>query len=195
MEVLQALPMIDPSHLVKSWMTEGDSTCSPNADTEANINPIFADSVGIASQALQDYPALLPYLATELHFHIEFAKRQGWSMLRTALLDKLENKTTWSRFVALKEEDSHKGTRPIENLICPAGRGPSFQNTRQTRKDYMSSAEKYGIVGHFEDLICPENEETSLQNPRNSAGGRKRPRSIASFSSAGSFSHANSKRQ
>ncbi|EXK25983.1 hypothetical protein FOMG_17424 [Fusarium oxysporum f. sp. melonis 26406] len=130
MEVLQALPMINPSHLVKSWLAEGDLISYPNSDTEANINPIFADSAGIASQALQDYPALLPYLATELHFHIEFAKRQGWSMLRTALLDKLENKTTWSRFVALKEEDSHKGTGPIENLICPAGRGASFQNTR-----------------------------------------------------------------
>ncbi|KAG5766783.1 hypothetical protein H9Q72_005155 [Fusarium xylarioides] len=70
---LIALPRIDPQELVETWFwNEHLASCSSSLRDAANKSNA-SGSNSVKSQALQDYPALLLYAASELGYHLHLA--------------------------------------------------------------------------------------------------------------------------
>ncbi|KAG9499289.1 hypothetical protein J7337_010109 [Fusarium musae] len=98
---LVTLPRIDPQKLVEAWVTnEQIASCSSSLREAANRQASFG-STAVKSQALQDYPALLLYAASEMGFHLHLASSATSGYLKAKLNRQLKDEKLKKRLVAL----------------------------------------------------------------------------------------------
>ncbi|EWY85755.1 hypothetical protein FOYG_12865 [Fusarium oxysporum NRRL 32931] len=180
LEDLQSMPAIDTHTLVESWMANGHlSSCSSSIGDDAHISAV-SESVGIKSQALQDYPALLLYAISELCYHISLAKAATSGHIKERLHHRLKDTTLRARLNALHAKLS------LNDYIIPIKTDDRLSlKSSESSESSLFEREQMEL---FKRRIKERREadKVAVQGPR-------RPGSIASFGSASSYGYASSK--
>lgn len=98
---LVTLSRIDPQELVETWAwNEHLASCSSSLRDAANKSSA-SESTHVKSQALQDYPALLLYAASELDYHIHLADSATSKHMKAKLHRRLWDEELKKRLAAL----------------------------------------------------------------------------------------------
>ncbi|KAG8670679.1 hypothetical protein FPOAC1_010112 [Fusarium poae] len=206
---LQEMPAPDSLDLVESWILGEFPTSNsfPVVESWSDSPPL--DSVGIASQALPDYPALLVYSVNELCYHIMEAMNFNESVFE--LPERLNDAATWQRLADLGiNKDIFTQAIDIKRLQHFFKHSSILLQSRRVRK-HRQNTEEPPRQGHgvFYEVLKrvrglgdlgkhKRNGSEDFQQPRitrrdtSSIQSRRRPRSIASFSSADSHRRAQS---
>ncbi|KAF5230442.1 hypothetical protein FAUST_9809 [Fusarium austroamericanum] len=114
-EVLEGTLPLDSVTIVESWLARGDIPSYREVAPYPTSYCASHDSVDIASQALEDDPALLLYSITELPYHIDLAYSNSPNLDSAHLQWRLKDEALGQRLVAL-QQDKYERTNTIKIL-------------------------------------------------------------------------------
>jgi hypothetical protein len=174
----------DPAlyHSIMQWMSTDFINTNPAPPNKSACNSSVQGSFTGRSMLLEDYAALLPYAIFELFTHARSADSHGADP--SFMIACFDQRDTWDRWVTLKEDLSRDITLHDYALdLCLYSwvvaivdqRGYPFEETHMSMKEALL------------DKGCEMTEE-HLKEQEYSTRAPKRSRSVASFSSAGSYS-------
>ncbi|CAG2000295.1 unnamed protein product [Fusarium graminearum] len=139
-EVLGGTLPLDSVTIVESWLARGDIPSYREVAPYPTSYCASHDSVDIASQALEDDPALLLYSITELPYHIDLAYSNSPNLDSAHLQWRLKDEALGQRLVAL-QQDKYERTKTIKILarlaLNAAPLVPRSQKTKEYRKFWL----------------------------------------------------------
>jgi hypothetical protein len=164
---------------ITRWMSRSHLNVDQTLTRRSARSSSVRDSVTGQSALLEDYPALLPYALNELFTHAQLAEVEGADP--SSIINSFHERNTWSRWVTLREDLP----RGIELLDYVTHLRLSTWTTSIDGRDAR------------DDQRVELNPQTSspdeISHDYLDAGSRasSRSNSVASFSSAGSYSKQN----
>ncbi|CAF3654398.1 unnamed protein product [Fusarium graminearum] len=185
-EVLGGTLRLDSVTIVESWLARGDIPSYREVAPYPTSYCASHDSVDIASQALEDDPALLLYSITELPYHIDLAYSNSPNLDSAHLQWRLKDEALGQRLVAL-QQDKYERTKTIKILARLALNAAPLVPRTYT-PDQLESQLKDQPEDRTEGRILSQ-LEGRIEDLLKRRQGPRRPRSIASFGSASSYSN------